>query len=365
MKEKQIDKTLLGLVIVFMAGGFLVFSSASLGLLAREGAQFSSVAFNQLIFGLLGGSIMMFITSQIHYRYWRKFAFYIFFIACVLTLLVFVPGLGFSHGGAQRWLIIGGFSIQPAEFLKIAYVIYVATILSGIHKQLHNFKHGILPFLLVTGCVGIIMLLQPNTDTFALMVVSGLAMFVSAGGRWRDLFLMIFLGIILLAILAFSRSYIMDRLTTFIDPSVDPQGKSYQLNQSLIAIGAGGLTGRGYGQSIQKFHHLPEPIGDSVFSVFAEEFGFAGSFIMLALFSFFTLRGYHIATHAPDLFSLLLVVGIITMITFQALLNISAMIGIAPLMGLPLPFISHGGTALLTTLASVGIVLNVSKYQRR
>lgn len=157
----------------------------------------------------------------------------------------------------------------------------------------------------------------------------------------------------------------MERITTFFHPDVDPLGASYQVQQSLIAVGSGGWFGRGYGQGIQKFEYLPEPIGDSVFAVFAEEFGFVGSVILIALFAAFTFRGYRIATHARDVFGMLLVVGLVTLIVVQAFLNIAAMVALAPLGGLPLPFVSHGGTALFATLASVGIILNVSKYQHR
>ena len=155
----------------------------------------------------------------------------------------------------------------------------------------------------------------------------------------------------------------MDRITTFMHPDEDSLGSGYQINQSLIAIGSGGWFGRGYGQSIQKFEYLPEPIGDSIFAVYAEEFGFVGSLLLVLILAFFTFRGFKIATQSSDLFGMLLVVGFMTLIVTQAFLNIAAMAGIAPLSGLPLPFISHGGTALLTTLAALGIVLNVSKYQ--
>ena len=173
------------------------------------------------------------------------------------------------------------------------------------------------------------------------------------------------IGIVLVVILAFSRPYIMDRLTTFLDPSIDPQGKSYQVRQSLIAIGSGSVSGRGFGQSIQKFEYLPEPIGDSIFAIYAEEFGFVGGVLLVALFAAFAFRGYKIATVAPDLFGMLVVVGFVTLIVAQAFLNMAAMLALAPISGLPLPFISHGGTALLATLASVGIVLNVSKYRKQ
>lgn len=208
------------------------------------------------------------------------------------------------------------------------------------------------------------MLLQPDTDTFMVMGAAAVAMFITAGGKLRDVGLMVLTGILLLAVLAFTRPYIMERFTSFLDPESDPLGSGYQIKQSLIAIGSGGAFGRGFGQSIQKFEYLPEPIGDSIFAVYSEEFGFFGSMILVLLFAFFTFRGYRIATHAPDLFGMLLVVGFVTLIVAQAYLNIAAMLALAPISGLPLPFISHGGTALLTMLAAIGIVLNVSKYQK-
>ena len=241
----------------------------------------------------------------------------------------------------------------------------MATWLSGMPRLISSTLKGTLPFVGIVAIVGVILLLQPDTDTFMLMAISAMAMFITAGGKWRDVFVMCIAGVLLIAFLAFTRPYIMDRLTTFVNPSFDPLGSSYQVQQSLIAIGSGGLTGRGFGQSIQKFEYLPEPISDSVFAVSAEEFGLMGTSFLVLLFAFFTFRGYKIATHAQDLFGMLLVVGFMTLIVTQAFLNIAAMLSLAPLMGLPLPFISHGGTALLSTLASVGIVLNISKYQRK
>jgi cell division protein FtsW len=362
---KGVDRTLLVIILLLVIAGFFIFSSASLGLLAREGARFSSVAFSQIFFGIIGGGVAMFLTSQIFYRNWRKYAFYIFVATVLLTLAVFIPGLGMEHGGAQRWIKLGSFSFQPAEFLKIGFIIYMATWLSGVHKVIGTFRQGTLPFIGITAVVGIVMLLQPDTDTFMIMGVAATAMFVTAGGSWRDVALMGLAGLLLLAALAFTRPYVMDRFTSFLDPSLDPQGKSYQIQQSLIAIGSGGVTGRGFGQSIQKFEYLPEPIGDSVFAIYSEEFGFIGSSLLVMLLAFFTFRGYKIASHATDLFGMLLVVGFMTLIVTQSFLNIASMLALAPLMGLPLPFISHGGTALLATLASVGIVLNVSKYQKK
>lgn len=359
------DRTLLILTVTLVIIGFCIFSSASLGLLARETARFSSVALNQVVFGIIGGGLSLFIMSIIHYRWWRQYAFYIFIGTLILTCLVFAPVIGFSHGGATRWLKIGSFSFQPSEILKLGFVIYIATWLSGMKPQIHLFFKGTLPFLGLLVVAGVPLLMQPDTDTYLIMVASALAMFITAGGRYRDVFLMFTTGVLLVAILALTRPYIRDRIDTFINPSHDPQGSGYQINQSLIAVGSGGIMGRGFGQSIQKFEYLPEPIGDSIFAVYAEEFGFVGTVFLLFLFMGFTLRGYRVASHAPDLFGMLLVVGIITMIIAQVFLNIAAMVALAPLSGLPLPFISHGGTALLVLLTAVGIVLSVSRNQRK
>ncbi len=360
---KSVDTILLALVILMVGFGFLIFSSASLGLLARDGASFGNVATSQFLFGIVGGGLALFGMSSLHYRHLRKYAFYIFLVTIILTLTVFIPGLGLSHGGATRWISIGGFTMQPAELLKLGFVIYVATWLSGMQDVIKDTLRGTLPFVGIVGVVGIIMLLQPDTDSFLIMGMAAMAMFVVAGGKWRDVFLMFLAAVILLGLVALVRPYIMDRLTTFLHPEDDPLGSGYQIQQSLIAVGSGGISGRGFGQSIQKFEYLPEPIGDSIFAVYAEEFGFIGSSLLILLYLAFTFRGYKMANLAPDLFGTLLVIGFMTLIVCQAFLNIGAMLGVAPLSGLPLPFISHGGTALLATLTMVGIVLNVSKYR--
>ena len=365
MKAKPFDKVLFAIVIVLVTGGFLIFSSASLGLLARSGASFSSVALSQFLFGIVGGGIALFLMSNLHHRHLRKYAFYIFVMACIVTLLVFVPSLGMSHGGATRWISLGGFTFQPTELLKIAFVVYLATWLSGTYTDITNFFHGTLPFVGIVSIVGVITLLQPDTDTFLIMGAASLAMFIVAGGRWRDVLILVVTAVLLLALLAMLRPYVLDRLTTFIHPERDLQGSGWQIHQSLIAVGTGGLTGRGFGQSVQKFEYLPEPIGDSIFAVYAEEFGLLGSSLLIFLYIAFILRGYKIANQAHDLFGTLLVIGFITIIACQAFLNIASMIGVAPLSGLPLPFISHGGTALLATLTMVGIILNVSKYPKK
>lgn len=363
--RKPLDRTLLILTLTLVIVGFFIFTSASLSLLARDGAQFSSVASKQIILGIFGGITALLITRTIHYRVWRQYAFYIFLATLVLTFAVFIPHIGATIGGARRWIDLGFISFQPSELLKFSFVIYLATWLSGMKQHVQDFKKGALPFFGFLGVVAIPLLIQPDNDTFFMIVVASVAMFFVAGARIRDLLLTFLAGLILVGVLFFTWSYMRDRIEVYFNPSLDPQGSGYQIKQSLIAIGSGGFTGRGYGQGIQKFEYLPESISDSVFAVYAEEFGFIGSVLLLVLFGGFAFRGYRIASHAQDLFGMLLAVGIITIIIAQVSLNIAAMTALTPLSGLPLPFVSHGGTALLTTLAAVGIVLNISTYQKK
>lgn len=352
-------------VIILVVTGFFAFTSASLGLLAREGgASFSSVAFSQTFYGLFLGTIACIIFSRIPYSFWKKNSFYIFLGSLFLTLLVFVPGLGLEHGGAKRWLMIGGFSFQPSELLKIAYIIYLAAWLAGVKKKIETFRYGVIPFLVISFLTGLVLLGQPDTDTFFVLFIAGICMLFASGVKKRHIALIFLIAVIGMGVIVAERPYIRERILTFMQPDRDAYGSSYQIQQSLIAIGSGMITGRGFGQSVQKFNYLPEPIGDSIFAVFSEEFGFLGAVTLIAMFVFFTFRGVKIAIRAPDTFSGLMTIGIVILIVFQSFVNIAAMLGVLPLSGNPLLFVSHGGTALLVTLAEVGIILNVSRYQR-
>jgi cell division protein FtsW len=305
----KVDKWFLIIVGALLSFGLLIFSSASLGILAKDSAKFTSVAFSHLFFGVFCGLIAAYVFSRINHRIWRKHAFSFLVAALVLTMLVFVPGLGLEHGGAKRWIVIFGQSFQPAELLKIAAIIYAAAWFSGMRAKIGEFKYGLLPVLALFAVTGAVMLAQPDTDSFAVICLAVTAMFLAAGGPWKHVFAVLGLGIVCLAGLAFMRPYVLDRLTSFADPMSDPLGSSYQLRQSLIAIGSGELSGRGYGQSIQKFKFLPESVGDSIFAVAAEEFGFLGSIGILLLYLLFVVRGFHIASRAADSFGGLLVVG--------------------------------------------------------
>lgn len=366
--NKKADRPFLIIVLVLIVFGIFIFLSASSGLLANTNngeIKYYSVMFNQLVIGLGGGLVACFITSIIHFSWWRKLSFWIFLFSFLAMLAVFIPGLGFYHGGARRWVSIGSFNFQPAEFYKLGFVMYLATLLTNAKNKINTFKYGTLPFLGMLAVSAGLILMQPDTDTFLVIAISGTAMFITAGGRWKHVFLIGLAGAIGLVILVFSRPYLMERVKTFMDPSKDPHGSSYQIEQSLIAIGSGGIFGRGFGQSVQKFNFLPEPIGDSIFAVASEEFGFVGSFAIILLYLMFTFQGFRVAIRSTEMYGSLVVVGIIMLIALQSFLNIAAMLAIVPLSGTPLLFISHGGTALFFALASVGIIINISRFQKK
>lgn len=357
----RVDKQFLLSVIILMVAGFVVFTSASLGLLAKNSAEYSSVTFSQAVLGLCLGTVAMVIASRLDYKIWRKTAFWLLALGIILNILVLFPQLGFEHGGARRWFVYGGLSFQPSEVLKLAFVVYFAAWAANARERMKTFKYGFLPLLVLLGVSGGLLLKQPDTDTFMMLIAAGLAIFISAGGKWKHVLLLIIAGVAGIAMLAYTRPYVAERINTFFHPETEGQGASYQIQQSLIAIGSGGMFGRGFGQSVQKFNFLPEPIGDSIFAVEAEEFGFVGATALILLFVFFAVRGLKIAAGTNESFGRLLVVGLVIMITAQAFVNIGAMLGILPLSGITLPFVSHGGTSLFMTLFEAGIILSVSR----
>jgi len=361
-KRKPVDKFLLIIVLTLITIGFLIFLSASFGLLAKDNSpELWKIVLNHVFFGLILGGGAAYVASIVPYTYLRTYSFYIYISALVLTLAVFIPGLGFSHGGATRWLSIGPLSVQPAEFLKIAYIIYLSTWLYAVKDRVKTFKLGLLPFSVVSGLVAIILLLQPDTDTLVAILATGTAMYFVAGASWKHIGVIFLAGVIGLAVLAMTRPYILDRFQTFLDPSSDPLNSGYQIQQSLIAIGSGGVFGKGFGHSVQKFNFLPEPTSDSIFAVAAEEFGMFGSIIIILLYLLLIIRIYTIASKQKERYAKFLAMGLGTLIVSQSFINIASMLGLIPLSGLPLLFISHGGTALFFTLLATGIVLNISR----
>lgn len=365
MKKHIIDKTFLTITLCLTIAGFLVFTSASLGLLARAQKELiASVAGKQLLLGLGAGGLLCFLLTKVKYTYLKRYAFYILLGALIATFAVFIPGLGMEHNGARRWINLGLVTFQPSELLKYGYVIYLAAWFSHKRKEISNSKYGLIPFIVVTGISGIALMLQPDTDTFLVTATAGFAMFFVAGAKWKDIGILFLLGVVAMGLIIMKNDYIQQRIKTFINPNDNTQSSSYQIRQSLIAIGSGEFSGRGFGQSIQKFNYLPEPVGDSIFAVAAEEFGFIGASFLVLLFIGFALRGLRISSHSGEIFGGLLALGIVILISVQAFMNIAAMLSIIPLSGQTLPFVSHGGTALMLTLGAMGIVFNISKFQK-
>lgn len=365
MKSKGIDKIFFGIVIALAVVGAIMFTSSALGILAKNEAKFYGVIFNQFVFGLVGGCVVMFFTMRIPYKFWRTYSLYIFLASILLTALVFVPHIGFSHGGARRWINIFGLSFQPVEFLKIGFIIYFAAWLSWVKSKITDWRWSVLPLVVLLGIIAAVLLKQPDTKSIILLATTAMVMLFVSGMPWKYIIAILIISIVGFGSLVMVKPYLLERVKTFMNPSYDPSGSSYQLNQSLIAIGSGGIAGRGLGQSIQKFTNLPEPQGDSIFAVIGEEMGFIGCTILIFLFVSFALRGYRIGYNASDSFGKIFTIGIVTLFTAQSFMNIASITGVFPLTGVPLVFISHGGTNLLIALGVMGIVLNISMNQKK
>lgn len=361
MYKKKPDRLLFVNVFLLIFAGIFIFFSASLGFLER-GSTFYKIVFNQVFLGLVVGFILFFFTFKINYKQWEKWALAILIFAILLNFLVVVSPLGFEYNGAKRWLKLGQFSFQPSELLKLALIIYLSAWFASRRESVGSFRAGFFPFVFIMGFSSIVLVLQNDVGTLGVIAISSLLLFVIAGGRFSQVIILILMGVLLLFLLAQVRDHLSERISVFLDQSIDPTGMGYQIKQALIAIGSGGFLGRGFGMSIQKFNYLPEPIGDSVFAVFAEEFGFIGSVALVGLFLFFLYRGFYISSRAPDLFAKFLGSGIVILIVTQSFINISAMTGILPLTGIPLVFISKGGSALAIAIAETGILINISKY---
>ena len=363
MREKKVDRFFLIIVSLLLAVGVAMFVSASLGILTKSEKIFYSVLFSQLVLGLGFGLLGTYFSLKINYKFWRKYAFWIFLSSILLTAAVFIPNFGWSHGGALRWIKLGPVSFQPVEILKFGFIIYFAAWLSWAKNRVHDFRFGILPLGVMLGIIALILFKQPDTKSFILIAMTGISMLFISGASMKNVLGVGVGAIFLLASLVYFTPYLQERVKTFIHPSVDPQGSAYQIQQSLIALGSGGIFGRGFGQSIQKFSYLPEPQGDSIFAVLGEELGFVGVVGAIILYLLFVLRGLRIANNSPDLFSRLLVSGIVILIMLQSFMHIASVSGVLPLTGVPLPFMSHGGTSLMIYLIAIGIVLQISKFQ--
>lgn len=356
------DTIFLFSTVALVLFGLFILTSASLGLSAEKFQEPYYYISHQIVFGLVPGIFLLLFTSRFNYRRWRNLSLLLIIFAVGLMVLVFVPYVSFYHGGARRWLSFRSISFQPSEFLKFAFVLYLASWLEVRFKQITSFKFGFLPFLIMSGFVASFLIFQPDIGTLLVLLLTVFSLFFISGGRLKQIALCAFLGIFVFSALIFLEPYRLSRIMVFLNHSYDTSGAGYQINQALVAIGSGGIFGKGFGLSFHKFGFLPELLGDSIFAVFAEELGFLGGIALLALFLFIFLRGIYIVKRAPDDFGYLLGAGILLAIIYQVLINIAAISGLIPLTGIPLSFISYGGSALAIMMGEIGILLNISKH---
>lgn len=362
--DHESDKPLIFIISAIVIFGLIMLSSAS-SIIAYSVFGDSYHFFKHQIFGLALGSASVWIFSRIDYHVWRKYALAMLAISVALLLLVFIPGLAGDWGASRSWIKVFGFSIQPSEFVKITFLIYLAAWLEGRRKKLAEISQGIGPFVVILGLIALLMVLQPDMGTLTIIFLSSLFVYFVGGGKIKHIAILILLGLSALIIMINIYPYQANRFKCMLDPSYSPKEYCYQINQSLIAIGSGGFWGRGFGASRQKFLYLPEAQNDSIFSIISEETGFIFSTGLILLYLALFYRGMIIAKNATDDFGKILAAGISGCIAVQALINIGGMVNIMPMTGVPLPMVSYGGSAMLAALASAGILINISKQTRK
>lgn len=361
MQISKSGKTLSVLVFVLVVFGLVILSSAGVVDGQKKFGSPYYYLFHQLLYGILPGLVLFVIFSKLDYKIWRKLSLPILILGLALLVLVFVPGVGYGMKGAQRWLSLKFITIQPSEFLKLALVIYLAAWFSRERQSHIHDTYSVAPFFLVLGFIGLLLIRQPDMGTLGVVTIIAIAMYFLAGAKLSHFLVIILVFLLLAGALAIFEPYRFDRVKTFLNPAVDKQGTSYHINQALLGIGQGGIFGLGFGQSKQKLNYLPEPVGDSIFAIVVEELGFVGAAVLILLFLALFYFMIHISRAVPNPFGRLLVLGVTVWLATQSLINISAISGLIPLTGIPLPFVSFGSSAMVALMSALGIVVNVSR----
>lgn len=377
---KKPDYVLMGTVIFLVILGIIVLSSTSFSLSQEKFDNPFRLFTHQVVYGLIPGFFAAWICYKIPLERFRKMVVPLFIINLVLMVMVFVPGIGIEMKGASRWVSFGLFSFQPSEFLKLSFILYLASWLgvelSSMKEKkprprnkfsndspfniYQNRTRNIIAFCSITGFISLFLILQPDISTLGIIIIIALLMYFVAGAPFWHVGLIISFGVAALLALIKIAPYRMERFLVFLNPELYP-AESYHIQQALIAVGSGGIKGMGLGLSRQRFGFLPETISDSIFPVFAEETGFIGSFLLILLLFILLFEGFKIAKNAKDDFLKLTAFGITSWLVIQSFANIGSMIKVIPLLGIPLPFISYGGSAIMVELIGVGILLNISK----
>ena len=356
----KMDKYLLINIICLMLFGLLmIYSSSYIWAEYKFNNGFHYLIYQS--FFVIIGIILMIFLSKVDYLFYYKNATKLLIISIILLILVLIPGIGVIRNGSRSWFGIGGFGIQPSEFAKLSLIIFVSKYLSKSNKFLKDYKNGVIPILLVLVLIFGLIMLEPDFGTGMIIVISIISLLFIAGVNMKFFFILGGIGIVGIIVLVMIAPYRMDRITSFLDPWSDPLGTGFQIIQSLYSIGPGGILGMGLFNSRQKHFYLPEPQTDFIFSIISEEFGVLGVVIVISLFAFMLYRSIKISLKCEDTFAKYLSFGLIFQMILQTILNLSVVIGLIPVTGVTLPFLSYGGSSLLISSISMGIILSISR----
>ena len=358
---KKIDLILLiSIIIISLYGLLMIYSASYIWAEYKFNNPYKFIT-TQAIF-LIIGYIIMYISLKIPYIIYQEKANLIFSICLILLILVLIPGIGSIRNGSRSWFGIGGFGIQPSEFAKLGMIIFTSKYLTNNEKELRDIKKGVLPIITILMLIFFLIMLQPDFGTGVIIVITIVGMLFISGVNMSFFLKLSMIGLIGVTGLIIVAPYRMKRIVSFLNPWTDPLGSGFQIIQSLYAIGPSGLLGSGFGNSIQKHFYLPEPQTDFIFSIISEEFGFMGVIIISVLFITIIYRGFRISKNCENKFGKYLAFGITFGLAFQTILNLMVVVGLIPVTGVTLPFLSYGGSSLLITILQVSILLNISKY---
>lgn len=363
MKKRSVEILLVvSVILISIFGIIMIYSASSIWAEYKYNDSLKYVK-NQALFFIIG-LILMFLVSKINYKFYLKKSNILLIGFIILLILVLIPGVGMVRNGSRSWFGIGSFGIQPSEFTKLALIIFTSKYLMNNEKNMKNIKKGVLPILCVLFFVFGLIMLQPDFGTGMIIVISIIGLLFVGGVSMKFFIGLGIIGVLGITGLIIIAPYRLARILSFLNPWSDPLGSGFQIIQSLYAIGPGGLFGFGFLNSRQKHFYLPEPQTDFIFSIISEEFGFLGIVIVVTLFLTIIITGFKISKNCKDLFGKYLSFGIMFQLSFQALLNLMVVVGLIPVTGVTLPFLSYGGSSLLITLCSIGVILNISRYER-
>ncbi len=364
---QSLDPVVVGVTLALLVFGIVMLLSATGPIAVQRTGDSLYYVKHQLVAGIIPGLILFLLFSLIDFRAWRPFAFLALVVTLILLVMVYLPGIGYAIGGSRSWVKLGPFSFQPSELVKLSFLFYLAAWLDRRQSEgnVHDAKTGLLPFLCALGAVMLLLVFQPDTGSMTVVVGMSLLVYYISGAPTTWFLGLGALGAGLVGLLIKISPYRAARFMTFLHPELDPQGIGYHINQAILAVGSGGFWGLGYGHSRQKFLYLPEVEADSISAIIAEEMGFIVMLILVVVFGLLVWRCFKIAKECPDRFGSFLAAGVGAWISIQTLMNVASMIGLMPITGVTLPFISHGGSAMTVLLGAMGLVAGIPRRIQR